>query len=79
MHFITRQVFFKKGVCVGVGTGGELSDHDLVLGIPLPTDHYDFIGPLEIYLKNQTLQHIINTLYKKRSWEELKILLGIGE
>ena len=68
MQKIPRAVYFKDGICLGVGSSWELSDHNLKLTFGLPTDHYDFVGPLADVLKGKTLQEVIDILYEPREF-----------
>lgn len=68
MQNIPRAVYFKNGICVGVGTGAELSEHNQELTFALPTDHYDFAGPLANTLRGKTLREVIDILYQPKEF-----------
>jgi hypothetical protein len=74
MQNIPRAVYFNKGICVAVETGGEIVEHDLMLPLLMPTEHYDFAGPLAGCIKGMSIVAVINTLYTEKkffSTEEL--------
>lgn len=47
MQFIPRGIYFKNGVGVSV-VPQVCHDYDECKVVYLPTDHYDFIGPINI-------------------------------
>jgi hypothetical protein len=54
---INRAVGFKDGKAVCAGTSVNVATVDSVEVIPLPTDHYDFVGP--VIVKGKTREEII--------------------
>lgn len=54
MHFIPRNVYFRDGFCIGAGFSSVEKDADKVEVILLPTEHYDFLGPIEVLNKTKT-------------------------
>jgi hypothetical protein len=53
MQTYPRALYFKMDRCVGVGFGGDRADHDKMVIMLLPSDHYDFIGYIECKGKTQ--------------------------
>lgn len=53
MQFINRSVYFKAGVCIGAGFCAAEQDADKTEVIALPTDHYDFLGPIKVLGKTK--------------------------
>ena len=68
MQNIPRAVFFKNGICVGVGTGGYQNDHDQQIILRLPTDHFDFVGPFADMIKGLSINGVIAILYQPRKF-----------
>ncbi len=63
MFFVPRLVAFdKNGRCVSAGVGCYTAEYSYTSVINLPTDHYDFIGP--ILVKGKTEQMIKRELAK---------------
>lgn len=49
MIYFPRTVYFKDGKAIGAGVGGShQKKHDSMEVIFLPSDHYDFIGPIKV-------------------------------
>ena len=52
IHKVPRSVYFKDGIAVGVGIGGWMQSHDKMVVMELPSDHYDFIGLVDVVGKS---------------------------
>lgn len=78
MESYQRHVYFKDGICVGVGTGAESKDHNFMLVMPIPSDHYDFIGAIGNFIIDKHISVVIETLYKPRPFytEHEKDIVG---
>lgn len=53
MQFINRAVYFKTGVCIGAGFCAAEREADATEVIALPTDHFDFLGPIKVIGKTK--------------------------
>ncbi len=53
MQFIARTVYFKNGKAIGAGFTSAQFEADKAEVIRLPTDHYDFIGPIKVFGKTK--------------------------
>ena len=53
MNLYSRAVYFKDGKAVGAGVGGSHQDFDHMEVMLLPSDHYDFIGPIKVWGKTK--------------------------
>jgi hypothetical protein len=54
--YIPRAVYFKTGQCIGTGFSASGLE---VKVIHLPTEHYDFPGPIERDIKGKTYSEIL--------------------
>lgn len=52
-QFIPRSVYFKDGICIGAGFCSSAHQADQMEIIALPTDHYDFLGPINVLSKTK--------------------------
>jgi hypothetical protein len=57
-----RMVYFLGNKCVGVGLSGEATKHDWAVVLPLPSDHYDFAGPVADEIKGKEMQEVKDIL-----------------
>jgi hypothetical protein len=56
-QMIPRAVGFKNGIAVCAGNAVHVNDLDSVEVIELPTDHYDFLGPVTV--QGKTYEQIV--------------------
>ena len=67
MMLINRQLAFdRNGRCVAAGCSCEVTPHVSTAVVALPTDHYDFLGPVQVVgktmpeIETAILQHRIS-------------------
>jgi hypothetical protein len=66
-YWVPRSLYFKNGKFVGTFNLGTES-HDEVHYMHLPTDHYDFCGPIN--LRNKTYQEILDSIIEWKKENE---------
>jgi len=53
MRTYPRAVFFKDGRAIGAGFTAASKEADKMVVMMLPSDHYDFIGPINVVGKTR--------------------------
>ena len=56
MNKYPRAVYFSNGLGVCAGVSGQLTSHDSMVVVLLPSEHYDFVGPVNV--RGKTLSQI---------------------
>lgn len=71
MTLIPRQVAFVDDHAVAAGVACQVTSHDCTEVLFLPTDHYDFLGPVRVEGKTRDeIEHDVQVILAKEAEEK---------